>query len=236
MTKLMLTCAERAEIVVDFSSFQPGEVVTLYSDQTPLVKFRIQKPLGPATPIPDHLFTRPGLFPSAGLPVHQVTLDGMDEMVTMNGRKFQMDRIDDTLALGAVQVWDICNTSSAPGMLHPYHMHGSGFYVLSRNGQAPYPNETGIKDTVAVNPGEHVRILVHYNHPGVFMYHCHILEHEDGGMMAQIKIIDPNDPGKRYPLMNHMTLMQALAKERGVAMQDLWIGGMESYRKMGMQM
>lgn len=236
MTKLMLTCAERAEIVVDFSQFKPGEVVTLYSDQTPLVKFRIKELRGSAQPIPHQLFTRPALFASAGLPVHQVTLDGMDEMVAMNGRKFKMDRIDYTLDLGDVQVWDILNTSKKPGMLHPYHMHGSGFYVLSRNGQVPYPNETGIKDTVAINPEEHVRILVHYNHPGVFMYHCHIMEHEDGGMMAQIKIIDPNDPNKHYPLMDHMTLMMAFAKERGVSMDELWIGGMESYKQMGMEM
>ena len=71
---------------------------------------------------------------------------------------------------------------------------------------------------------------------GVFMYHCHIIEHEDGGMMAQIKVIDPNDPDKQYHLMDHHTLMKAFAEERAVSMDDLWLGGMDSYKKMGMEM
>ncbi|OIM62590.1 hypothetical protein ATX88_10730 [Oenococcus oeni] len=73
-------------------------------------------------------------------------------------------------------------------------MHGTEFLVLSRNGKKPYPNEFGFKDTVAVNPGEHVKLLVKFNVPGIFMYHCHILEHEDTGMMAQIEAVDPNNP------------------------------------------
>ena len=68
------------------------------------------------------------------------------------------------------------------------------------------------------------------------MYHCHIIEHEDGGMMAQIKVVDPANLDKKYQLMDHMTLMMAFAEERGVTMDDLWLGGMESYKKMGMEM
>ena len=86
---------------------------------------------------------------------------------------------------------------------------------------------------MVVNPQEHVRIKVWFNVPGVFMYHCHIIEHEDGGMMAQIKVIDPKNPDKQYHLMNHMTLMKAFAEERGVPMDQLWLGGMDSYKKMG---
>ncbi|GAF40507.1 blue copper oxidase CueO precursor [Agrilactobacillus composti DSM 18527 = JCM 14202] len=115
-------------------------------------------------------------------------------------------------------------------------MHGLSFQVLSRNGKAPYPNETGLKDVVSVNPEEHVRIKVWFNVPGIFMYHCHILEHEDGGMMAQIKVVDPKHPDVHYDLMDHMTLMSAFAKERGVSMADLWLGGMQSYQEMGMDM
>lgn len=55
-------------------------------------------------------------------------------------------------------------------------------------------------------------------------------------MMAQIKVVDPAHPDVQYHLMDHHTLMQAFAKERGVAMKDLWLGGMESYKKMGMHM
>ena len=68
------------------------------------------------------------------------------------------------------------------------------------------------------------------------MYHCHILEHEDGGMMAQLQIVDPKDPNKQYKLMDHQTLMKAFSEERGVPMDKLWLGGMQSYAKMGMHM
>ena len=58
------------------------------------------------------------------------------------------------------------------------------------------------------------------------MYHCHIIEHEDGGMMAQIESFDPEHP-KTYKLMDMDTLMNAFAKENNVDPKDLWLGGME---------
>lgn len=154
----------------------------------------------------------------------------------MNGKKFKMDRIDYQMPMHKVQLWDVENTNHAPGMIHPYHMHGTGFVTVSRDGHAPNPNELGLKDTIAINPGEHVLIKVWFDVPGVFMYHCHILEHEDGGMMAQMKVIDPNDPDKHYHLMDHMTLMRAFAEERHIPINKLWLGGMDSYRKMGEEM
>lgn len=236
LNKLMITCAERDEIVVDFSDYHEGDIVTLYTDDIPLVKFRIHDFKRDNIALPDTLFKTPDPAATPGLPVHHVTLDGMDESVAMNGQKFQMGRIDYQMKMGDVQIWDIENTNDKPGMIHPYHMHGCSFTVLSRNGHAPYPNERGLKDTVAINPKEHVRIKVWFNVPGIFMYHCHIIEHEDGGMMAQIKVVDPADPHKEYHLMDHMTLMKAFAEERGVSMDDLWLGGMDSYKKMGMSM
>lgn len=236
MNKMMITCAERQEIVVDFAKYKPGDVVTLYSDDTPLIHFRIHQFAPDHSVIPDDLFTTPDPVPTPGLPVHMVTLDGMDESVAMNGKKFKMDRIDYQMKMGDVQIWDIENTNDKPGMIHPYHMHGCTFSVLSRNGHQPHSNELGLKDTIAISPKEHVRIKVWFNVPGVFMYHCHIIEHEDGGMMAQIKVIDPADPDKQYKLMDHMTLMKAFAEERGVDMKDLWLGGMDSYKKMGVSM
>ena len=121
-------------------------------------------------------------------------------------------------------------------MVHPFHIHGTRFLVLTRNGKDPYPNENGFKDTIGVNPGETVRILVKFDLPGIYMYHCHILEHEDGGMMAQIDIVDPKKPHQKYQLMDMNTLMNALAEERGIDLSNLWMAGMESYEKMGMKM
>ncbi len=237
MTKLMLTCAERAEIIVDFRHYQPGAVVTLYSDDTPLVKFKIHAFTPDNTELPAHLvdIADPSVDPKA--PVHKVVMSGMDESVELNGKKFGMQRIDDRQELGKTEYWDITNTNDMEGgMVHPYHTHGGQFTVVSRNGHAPYPNEHGYKDTIGVNPGETVRIKMTFNHPGIFMYHCHIIEHEDGGMMAQLQVYTPEDPHKHYQLMDMDTLMAALAKERGVSVDQLNIPSMNSYKMMGMDM
>ena len=237
MTKLMLTFAERAEIVVDFKGRQPGDKVTLFADDVPIVEFRIHAFQPDDTALPEHLFTVEAPSVDPALPVRKVVMSGMDEQVMLDGKKFNMQRIDAKQPVGQAEYWDITNTNEMHGgMVHPFHMHGTSFLVISRNGHAPYPNETGFKDTVGVNPGETVRLLVKFDLPGVYMYHCHIIEHEDGGMMAQIQTYEPGKPLPKYQLMDMDTLMNAFAKERGIKPSELWMAGMESYEKMGMKM
>ena len=102
--------------------------------------------------------------------------------MSINGRAFEMDRIDERVPLGDTEIWEI----SGEMMSHPVHIHGVQFEVLSRNGGKPNPRDAGVRDTVLVQ--EPVELLVRFTQPAVkapFMYHCHILEHEDNGMMGQ---------------------------------------------------
>ncbi len=224
-THLMITCAERADLIVDFKGYKPGDTVTLFCDDVAIMRFRIHEFAPDNSVLPNHLVDIPDPAVTPGSPIHKVVMSGMDEEVKINGKKFDMQRIDDRQKIGNVEYWDITNTNDKDGgMLHPYHMHSTQFRIISRNGHDPYPNEHGLKDTVAVNPGETVRLKVWFEHLGVFMNHCHILEHEDGGMMAQFEVYDPNHP-KNYKLMDMDTLMKALSKERGVAIKDLHIPG-----------
>lgn len=237
LNKLMLTCAERAEIVIDFKNYHDGDVVTMYSDDVPILKFRIHAFKPDNTQLPAHLLTIHAPKVATDTPVRKIVMSGMDESVMLDGKKFNMQRIDATQPMGEAQYWDITNNNSKDGgMVHPFHVHGTQFLVISRNGKAPYPNEHGYKDTVGVNPGETVRILVRFDLPGVYMYHCHIIEHEDGGMMAQIQSYDPSKPMPHYHLMDMDTLMNAFAKERGIKPEELWMAGMDSYAKMNMKM
>ena len=71
---------------------------------------------------------------------------------------------------------------------HPFHVHGTQFQVVSRNGEKPPPEESGYKDTVYVDVGEELVLKVRFKKEGLFMYHCHILEHEDRGMMGQFVV------------------------------------------------
>lgn len=73
---------------------------------------------------------------------------------------------------------------------HPFHIHGTAFQVISEDGRATRPSNRGWKDTVLVN--ESVELLVRFPHPTSsafpLMFHCHILEHEDHGMMGQFTV------------------------------------------------
>jgi FtsP/CotA-like multicopper oxidase with cupredoxin domain len=107
----------------------------------------------------------------------------------INGRSFAMDRVDVTAKLGTAEVWEI--SAGGMPMAHPFHIHGASFRILSRNGRTPAAHQAGWKDVVLVE--EHAEILVRFDNPAPpkmpFMYHCHILEHEDHGMMGQFAVV-----------------------------------------------
>ncbi|CAI2552672.1 Multicopper oxidase mco [Apilactobacillus kunkeei] len=231
-THLMITCAERQEIIVDFGQYKPGDEVVLYSDDVPIMHFRIHEFAKDDSIIPDTLFEMNTPKVTENTPVRKVVMSGMDEEVALDGKKFDMERIDAKQTMGNCEIWEVTNTNDCEnGMVHPFHMHGCQFEVLDRDGHDPYPNETGLKDTIGVNPDETVRFKAWFDHPGVFMYHCHIIEHEDGGMMAQIRVDDPDHP-QEFHLTKMDDLMKAFAKERGVAVEDLDLSGMSCYDHM----
>ncbi|MEL4373690.1 multicopper oxidase CueO [Brucella cytisi] len=99
------------------------------------------------------------------------------------GKPFDMNRIDVEAKLGSWEIWDL-TTKEMP---HPFHIHGASFRILSLNGKAPPVHQSGWKDTALID-GK-AEILVHFDREGAkshpFMFHCHVLEHEDVGMMAQ---------------------------------------------------
>lgn len=119
---------------------------------------------------------------------------------TINGRTFRMQEVasDEKVRLNTLEVWEFINQGGGMGMMggmnmpHPMHLHGMQFQVLERQGvrHAGYVDE-GWKDTVLLMPGERVKILVRFaDYSGLFLYHCHNLEHEDMGMMRNYLIED----------------------------------------------
>ena len=109
---------------------------------------------------------------------------------SLNGRVFKMDAVaaDEHLPLGEETIWTFSNDAGGMAMPHPMHIHGVRFRIIARSAGAPADLregliDTGYQDTVLVFPGERVRLAVAPTEPGMFMYHCHNLEHEDGGMM-----------------------------------------------------
>lgn len=102
----------------------------------------------------------------------------------INGRVMDMARVDVEARLGATEIWQVENLV---GMDHPFHLHGFRFQVLTRNGvPEPFP---AWKDIVNVPRHETVRFIVRYDdYPGKWMFHCHILDHEDHGMMGVLEV------------------------------------------------
>jgi bilirubin oxidase len=115
-----------------------------------------------------------------------------------NGRSFDAQNMeavadDERLPVGEASVWTFANDGPGMAMPHPMHIHGVRFRVLERTGGTVPADlrdgviETGYKDVFGIFAGERVRISVAPAVPGLFMYHCHNLEHEDGGMMRNVE-------------------------------------------------
>ncbi|MZQ99672.1 MAG: multicopper oxidase domain-containing protein [Acidaminobacter sp.] len=186
-----LAPGERAEVIVDFSSGKE-QSVDLMANSAPLLEFRVQNESAAQTTLPSTLsYLLPGTFDNVSdLPVREFYLESMGISGTINGKTYDLHRIDEVVSLNTPEVWVVRNTGGMmmPTGGHPFHIHSTQFRVISRNGETPPPWEQGFKDTVFVRDGEEVRLLVNFARPGVFMYHCHILEHEDNGMMGQFRV------------------------------------------------
>ena len=116
---------------------------------------------------------------------------GRGRGIPINRRLMDMHRIDERVRLGDTEIWEISNGG---GQMHPFHVHLVQFQILDRNGQTPTGPDLGWKDTVRVPANESVRIIAQfskYADPEIpYMYHCHIMEHEDGGMMGQFLVVE----------------------------------------------
>lgn len=110
---------------------------------------------------------------------------------SINGRRMEINFINERIQFNTTEIWELSNNSP---MMHPFHVHNGQFQILDRNGRAPPANEMGWKDTVQVGSGELVRIIMRFtdfiDDENPYMYHCHILEHEDRGMMGQFLVVE----------------------------------------------
>jgi FtsP/CotA-like multicopper oxidase with cupredoxin domain len=102
-----------------------------------------------------------------------------------------MNRIDEVVPASSFEIWNV----ESNGQPHTFHIHGATFHVLEVDGSSPPAHLKGPKDTVLVSPDHPVRLAVQFDshtNPDVpYMYHCHILRHEDNGMMGQFVVVEP---------------------------------------------
>ena len=224
LQRLMLATGERADLIVDFSRYQPGERIMLRSfgfevpgmmmgmgmgmgrgrgrrggmmggavqgSEMDFVEFVVlDSPSESPPPLPVRLSEIPRQQVSASAPRRTFRFNSMMMNHTINGRTFDLERVDERVPMGRTEVWTLVNESELP---HPVHIHACQFRVLSRTGgrNRVMPWETGLKDTVLVFPRERVDVAVRFDdYPGVFLLHCHNLEHEDMGMMLNFEVVE----------------------------------------------
>ncbi len=207
LTSMDLAPAERADILLDLRALQMGTRVMLRSlpfnmqggmgfmgganlqgQALDLLEFRVTRAVSDQAAIPTSL--PPVSLPNAALSVRErrFVFESFQMNHTINGREFVMTRDDVVVPFGETEIWTFENASGLP---HPVHLHATHFQVLSRSGGRGQvmPWETGRKDTVLLHPFESVRVAVQFTEQsGLFLLHCHNLEHEDMGMMVNVRV------------------------------------------------
>lgn len=154
----------------------------------------------PVTTIPVSLTANSPYLESTANTIREIRFTADSSMVMdgpfyFNDSTFNMMRIDYTVPLNSIEIWKLVNETM---VAHPFHLHDQQFFILDRNGTPPPPEEAGRKDVVLVLPGDTVRIITKFEDFAdtiiPYMYHCHILMHEDDGMMGQF-IVHPSPVG-----------------------------------------
>jgi bilirubin oxidase len=200
--RLLLSPAERVEMVVEL---KPGEQPVLRSlpwdlnmitpltngaggnDHLDLLQLRAAKSLAEGVRLPERLETSPTVSLDQVTARRTFQLNGRE----INGHLMEMSRIDTVVGAGTTELWTVQNIHNQP---HNFHVHGVAFQIVPPGAAEP-DQRLGWKDTVLLAAGETVQLAIKlppYADPLTpYMYHCHLMWHEDVGMMAQFTVVDP---------------------------------------------
>ncbi|HKE47074.1 MAG TPA: multicopper oxidase domain-containing protein, partial [Rhodanobacteraceae bacterium] len=207
---LQLAPGERADVVVDFAG-RGGEEIVLRNDAYTVMQFRVAGGVETdASVVPAKLRDIARIPESAAIRTRTLTLDELDDMVgepvtMLLNQSHWCAPITEEPVLDSVEIWNLVNLTDDA---HPIHLHLVRFQILDRRrfdesefqlrktlrytsrAIAPEPGEAGWKDTVRADPGMVTRIIVKFSgYPGRYVWHCHILEHEDNEMMRPYNLV-----------------------------------------------
>jgi len=186
LPRVELGPGERLDLIVDFRGMQVGDRVMLRDARSgwDLLEFVVVRPVNDSGTLPATLSTIPPLWN----PVRTRSFQ-FEAMSKINGLEYEIGRIDFRVPLGETELWRFSTKGNAP---HPVHVHGASFQVQSRTGGRGqvFPWERGWKDTVLLEDGETVEVLIRFEaFKGIYLLHCHKLEHEDMGMMSNFEVV-----------------------------------------------
>lgn len=193
-SSIALQPAERADVVIDFTTLVVGTSVVLQNlsgagSTADIMRFDVDRIEADPSVVPAILRPIEKLDPASAVATRSFTFSrrfGADPWV-INGRIFEENRVDAFPRLDTTEIWTLTNRSM---MTHPVHIHDVFFQILDVNGAPPPATHAGWKDTVPVPPMGTARVILRFNdYLGRYVFHCHVLEHEDHMMMAQFEVI-----------------------------------------------
>ena len=220
LNKLQITPGERVEVVVDFSqrlnqnikliafNSELGEGLsggprgprgspnnTLDSLDFEVMEFRVVAATNNAImtqpPMNLNSFNKPLEANADRHRTKTFTVDSTGFPFYINGSIMDMSVINDTVQLDDIEIWTLINNTD---VAHPWHIHDIQFYILDINGNPPPPHLSGRKDVIIVQPYDTIRYITQFDDfvsdSVPYMFHCHNLFHEDGGMMGQFLVLD----------------------------------------------
>lgn len=210
--RIRLSPGERAEIVVRMQpgtttrlrSFAPdlGDVVVPFAfggkDSFDVLELRAAGQLKPSPALPARLADVEDIDPASATVTRTFELQDRE----INGKRMDMGRIDETVRIDSTEIWRVSNRNPFP---HNFHIHDVQFQVLSIDGAAPPPQLRGRKDTIYLEPRRRYELIMRFedyaDQRTPYMYHCHLLLHEDDGMMGQFVVVDGDAAagGRRVP-------------------------------------
>jgi FtsP/CotA-like multicopper oxidase with cupredoxin domain len=200
VSSLFLAPAERADVVIDFSPIPVGQNLVLGNllgagDTVDVLRLEVDRQEPDDSLVPPFLRPLEGLNESEAVRTRRFTLSGgmmgmpgmMGGSWTINGKPFDPDRVDADPKLDTMEIWEFQNMSM---MDHPVHVHQSMFQILDINRVPPPATHAGWKDTVNVPAMGTARIIIPFpDYIGRYVFHCHVLEHEDRSMMARFDVV-----------------------------------------------
>jgi spore coat protein A len=212
-SRILLGPGERVEIVVDFARAR-GKRIRLQSAKRggagsvgskpyvgDIMEFRVGAAAvadstaaishgDPLRPLPDWVV--PGM---SATPTHTWAIQvggGLRPRWEINGRPFDPDHVEEQAPIGEVVTWRLRNNTK---VAHLMHLHHTDWYMLERNGATPPPHERCLKETFFLDPFDDIVVAGKMSdHTGKYVVHCHMLDHEDHGLMSQFEVVQAPNP------------------------------------------
>jgi spore coat protein A, manganese oxidase len=227
---ILLGPAQRVDVVVDFHGALHQKIdldsipvahhapVGTGTPSAAIMQFRVTRSVHDRSKIPTKLEKAPAIHAPKKPSMTWTFGLGGDAKTgtywTVNGKPFDPRRVDVEVPLGSTQTWLLKNVSP---ITHYIHLHEEEWHTVAVNGKPPPAPLRGLEDTWRLDPGETIEVAAAFtDYAGVFMLHCHMLDHEDDGMMAQFAVVKPSH---RLPKGYYLASTPAARQHRAAAMR-----------------